>query len=132
MAGGLTTFATAFAPRSITYRTTPASQIPEVLGRRGHKHYRVRSDEWHESGIAGLAGEADLRIVLQRAGGGEGPAVLAVEVYLHRLRAGIAAMAAALGGIDALVFTGGGGELVRHEPRCLSTGAWHHEQGHAP
>jgi acetate kinase len=35
---------------------------------------------------------------------------LALDVYLHRLRAGIAAMAAALGGIDALVFTGGVGE----------------------
>jgi acetate kinase len=35
---------------------------------------------------------------------------LAVEVYLHRLRAGIAAMAAAMGGLDALVFTGGVGE----------------------
>ena len=31
-------------------------------------------------------------------------------VYLHRLRAGIAAMAAAMGGLDALVFTGGVGE----------------------
>ena len=35
---------------------------------------------------------------------------LALDVYLHRLRASIAAMAAALGGLDALVFTGGVGE----------------------
>ena len=35
---------------------------------------------------------------------------LALDVYVHRLRAGIAAMAAALGGLDALVFTGGVGE----------------------
>jgi acetate kinase len=35
---------------------------------------------------------------------------LAVQVYVHRLRAGIAAMAAALGGLDTLVFTGGVGE----------------------
>ena len=34
----------------------------------------------------------------------------ALEVYLHRLRAGIAAMAASLGGLDTLVFTGGVGE----------------------
>ena len=33
-----------------------------------------------------------------------------MDVYIHRLRAGIAAMAAALGGLDALVFTGGVGE----------------------
>jgi acetate kinase len=31
-------------------------------------------------------------------------------VYLHRLRGSVAAMAAALGGLDALVFTGGVGE----------------------
>ncbi len=41
------------------------------------------------------------------------PARLALDVYVHRLRAGIAAMAAALGGLDALVFTGGVGE---HSP----------------
>jgi acetate kinase len=35
---------------------------------------------------------------------------LAFDVYSHRLRAGIAAMAASLGGLDALVFTGGVGE----------------------
>ena len=35
---------------------------------------------------------------------------LALDVYIHRLRAGIAAMAAAMGGLDLLVFTGGVGE----------------------
>ena len=35
---------------------------------------------------------------------------LAFDVYVHRLRREIAAMAAALGGLDALVFTGGVGE----------------------
>jgi acetate kinase len=37
-------------------------------------------------------------------------AELALGVYVHRLRAGIAAMVASLGGLDALVFTGGVGE----------------------
>ena len=37
-------------------------------------------------------------------------AELAIGVYVHRLRAGIGAMAAALDGLDALVFTGGVGE----------------------
>jgi acetate kinase len=35
---------------------------------------------------------------------------LALDVYVHRLRAGIGAMAATLAGLDALVFTGGVGE----------------------
>jgi acetate kinase len=63
-----------------------------------------------QSGLAGLAGEADMRAVLERAGAGDADAQLAVDVYLHRLRAGIAAMAAAMDGLDVLVFTGGVGE----------------------
>jgi acetate kinase len=65
---------------------------------------------WHESGLQGLAGTADMREVLAAAARGEPPAVLAFGVYVHRLRAAIAAMAAALGGLDALVFTGRVGE----------------------
>jgi acetate kinase len=61
------------------------------------------------SGLVGLAGTPDLRAVIERADRGDATAALAFGVYLHRLRAGIAAMAAALGGIDVLVFTGGAG-----------------------
>ncbi|MBX5470748.1 MAG: acetate/propionate family kinase, partial [Thermoleophilaceae bacterium] len=57
-----------------------------------------------ESGMLALAGDADMRAVLARD---DPEARLALGVYLHRLRAGIAAMAASLGGVDALVFTGG-------------------------
>ena len=64
----------------------------------------------HESGLLGLAGSGDMRDVLERAGAGDPEAILARDVYLHHLRAGIAAMAAALGGLDVLVFTGGVGE----------------------
>jgi acetate kinase len=64
----------------------------------------------HRSGLAGLAGTADMRAVLARAGDGDAAATLALDVYVHRLRAGIAAMAAAMGGLDALVFTAGVGE----------------------
>jgi acetate kinase len=61
----------------------------------------------HESGILGLSGTKDMRELLARD---DDAARLAVDVYVHRLRAGIGAMAAALGGVDALVFTGGVGE----------------------
>jgi acetate kinase len=61
----------------------------------------------HEAGLAGLAGTADMREVLARD---DDEARLAVDVYIHRLCAGIGAMAASLGGLDALVFTGGVGE----------------------
>ncbi len=65
---------------------------------------------FHASGLAALAGTSDMRAVVERAGRGEEDAGLALAVYLRRLRAGIAAMAASLGGLDALVFTGGVGE----------------------
>jgi acetate kinase len=67
----------------------------------------------HESGLLALAGTADMRVVVARGG-------LALDVYLHRLRAHIAAMTAALGGLDALVFTGGVGE---HSPEVRAGAA---------
>jgi acetate kinase len=76
----------------------------------------------HRSGLLGLAGTGDMREVLTRAAAGDAGeagdadeagaagAVLARDAYLHRLRGSIAAMAAAMDGLDALVFTGGVGE----------------------
>jgi acetate kinase len=69
----------------------------------------------HRSGLLGLGGSADMRELLARAGAPDRAesnrsARLALEVYVHRLRAGIAAMAASLNGLDVLVFTGGVGE----------------------
>jgi acetate kinase len=63
----------------------------------------------HDAGLLALAGTPDMREVLGRAATDD-RARLALDVYAHRLRAGIAGMAAALGGLDALVFTGGVGE----------------------
>lgn len=60
-----------------------------------------------ESGLLGLAGSADMRVLLGRD---DAAARLAVDVYLHRLVAGVASMTAALGGLEVLVFTGGVGE----------------------
>jgi len=64
----------------------------------------------HRSGLLGLAGTADMRAILAAEATGDAAAGLAIGVYLHRLRASIAAMVAALGGLDVLVFTGGVGE----------------------
>ncbi len=64
----------------------------------------------YRSGLLGLAGTDDMREALARAAAGDPRAVLGREVYLHRLRACVAAMAAAMDGLDALVFTGGVGE----------------------
>ena len=63
-----------------------------------------------QSGMRALTGSADMREVQARAAAGDPAAVLARAVHVHRLAAGIAAMAAALGGVDVLAFTGGVGE----------------------
>ena len=62
------------------------------------------------SGLLALAGTGDMREVEAAAGRGDPDASLAIDVYLHRLAGGIAAMSAAAGGLDVLVFTGGVGE----------------------
>jgi acetate kinase len=62
------------------------------------------------SGLLGLAGTSDMRAILASAEAGQPDARLALDVYVHRLRAAIAAMTASLGGLDAMVFTGGVGE----------------------
>ena len=70
----------------------------------------------HRSGLLGLAGTADMREAIEWAASGDADAALALNVYVHRLRGAVARMAAAAGGLDALVFTGGVGEhapLVR-------------------
>lgn len=64
----------------------------------------------HRSGLLGLAGTADMRAVVEGAQAGRPDHRLALDIYLHRLRGEIARMAAALGGLDAIVFTGGVGE----------------------
>jgi acetate kinase len=63
-----------------------------------------------ESGLLALAGTSDMAEVEENAHGGDPNARLALSVYAHRVRAAIAAMAAGMGGIDALAFTGGVGE----------------------
>jgi len=64
----------------------------------------------HRSGLAGLAGTGDMRAVLSRMVEGDEEAATAFAVYVYRLRSAIAAMVAALSGVDAVAFTGGVGE----------------------
>lgn len=64
----------------------------------------------HRSGLAGLSGRSgDMAELLETAAAGDTAAQIAIDVYIHRLRAGIAAMAAAMNGCDVIAFTGGVG-----------------------
>jgi acetate kinase len=71
-----------------------------------------------ESGLKGLGGVNDMREIQRRAAAGDRAAREALEVYCYRIRKYVGAYAAALGRVDALVFTAGIGEhseLVRAE-----------------
>ena len=61
----------------------------------------------YRSGLLGLSGTPDMRVLLARD---DDTARTALGVYIHRLRAAIASMAAAMNGLDVLAFTGGVGE----------------------
>ena len=64
-----------------------------------------------ESGLLGVSGiSADMREVLAAARKGHKQARLALDLYTHRVRQSIGALAVTMGGIDALVFTAGVGE----------------------
>jgi acetate kinase len=64
-----------------------------------------------ESGLRGISGvSSDMRKVLEAMAAGDARAELAFDIYAHRLCRETGAMLAVLGGLDALVFTGGIGE----------------------
>ena len=104
-----------FTPlEGLVMATRPGDVDPGLLlwlERRGGLTEPQLSDALeHEAGLKALSGTGDMREILARSAGGDGAARLAFDVYVHRLRAGVAAMAAALDGLDALVFTAGVGE----------------------
>jgi acetate kinase len=104
-----------FSPlEGVPMETRSGSVDPGALLYLLHTHLSVDDvDEAlnHDSGLKGLAGgTGDMREIVA-AGGGP-----ALDVFVHRVAGAVAAMAAAAGGLDALVFTAGIGEgsaLVR-------------------
>jgi acetate kinase len=59
-----------------------------------------------QSGLSGLSGmPGDTRVIFPKAHENNRRAKLAMDVFIHRLRAGIGSMLASLGHLDALIFT---------------------------
>lgn len=70
----------------------------------------------HQSGLLGLGGSSDMAELLRRDRAGDARARSAIELFSYAIKKQIGAYAAALGGLDCLVFSGGIGEhaaLVR-------------------
>ncbi len=81
-----------------------------LIEREGLPAAEAAQELEHRAGLLGLGGSAEMGEITGRALAGDRRARLALDVYVHRLVGGIAAMAAALGGLEVLVFTGGVGE----------------------
>ena len=80
------------APRSLT-----ATQSEEMLNKK--------------SGLLGLSGiSSDMREILKAADEGNHRALLALKAYCYRVRKYIGAYVASMGGLDAVIFTGGIGQ----------------------
>jgi acetate kinase len=88
-----------------------------LLGARGVEADALEHALNFDSGLKGLAGrEGGMREIEAAARAGDPDAAFAIDVFVYRVGQSVAAMAAAAGGIDALVFTAGIGEgsaLVR-------------------
>ncbi len=81
------------------------------LRREGHLDADELDDLLNKrSGLKGLAGTNDMREIERLAGEGDQDCVLAIAMYVHRIRKYIGAYAAEMGGVDAIAFTAGIGE----------------------
>lgn len=81
---------------------------------------------YHDSGLKGVSGlSGDMRDILAARANGHPRASLAFDIYVARLREEIGAMATALGGLDAIIFTGGVGEHASEVRAAACAGfAW--------
>jgi acetate kinase len=102
-----------FSPlEGLPMATRSGSIDPEIVLYLVRRHrLELAEAEWalgHESGLLGLSGITGRVEVLERSD--QPGAQLALAVFVHRVAGAVAAMAASLGGLDALVFTAGVGE----------------------
>jgi acetate kinase len=81
--------------------------LGEITGRTREEVHHLLN---HESGLKGLCGTGDMREVHRLADAGDADAVAALDLYCYRAKKYVGAYAAALGRLDALVFTAGVGE----------------------
>jgi len=79
-----------------------------LMDERGMDARAIERLIYTQSGLLGMSGiSSDMRVLLESA---DPRAHIAVDVYVYRIRRELGSLAAALGGLDALVFTAGIGE----------------------
>ena len=94
-----------------------------LMDQRGMDARAIEKLLYHQSGLLGVSGvSSDMRTLLESH---EPRARLAIDLYCYRIRRELGALAAVLGGVDALVFTAGIGEnSAAIRARVLDDAAW--------
>jgi acetate kinase len=94
-----------------------------LMNRHGMDAHALEQLLYEQSGLFGVSGgSSDMRELLARP---DPEAAFAVDLFVYRLRREIGSLAAALGGLDALVFTGGIGENAAPiRARACRSAAW--------
>lgn len=102
-------------PGIITYLMRQASMTPDQIDAMLNK----------QSGLLGIAGTNDMRLIMDAADGGDSHAQLALEMFAYRLKKQLGAYMATMSHIDAVVFTGGIGEHSARIRAMICTGLEH-------
>jgi acetate kinase len=85
--------------------------ILNIMGREELSLHEANTLLNKHSGLQGISGvSSDMRDILSGADSGNELAKLALEIYCYRIRKYIGSYAAAMGGLDCLIFTAGVGE----------------------
>lgn len=88
-----------------------ASAVTYIMDKLGMKPQETADYLNKQSGVLGITGiSSDMRDVENAANEGNERAILALKMYSYRIKKYIGAYAAAMGGVDAVVFTAGVGE----------------------
>ncbi|MDD4884372.1 acetate kinase [Sulfuricurvum sp.] len=87
---------------------------PSIIGYLMHEHHMsidaVDALMNKQSGLLGIAGESDMRRLIERTRARDENAILAVEMFAYRLKKQLGAFMATMQGVNAIIFTGGIGE----------------------
>jgi len=94
-----------------------------LMDQRGMDAREIEKLLYNESGLLGVSGiSSDMRTLLASS---DRRAKLAIDLYCYRIRREVGSLAAALGGLDAIVFTGGIGEnAAAIRERVCRDAAW--------
>jgi len=85
--------------------------IPLYMQQTGNMSPSQVSDELnHQSGLLAVAGNQDMREILQQSNNGDPTSQLAIDMYCYRIKKYLGAYLALLGHVDAIIFTAGVGE----------------------